>query len=358
MDVRDAAARFAPELTYLDTATVGLPPDVAVEAARLDLDRWQAGRLVPTEYDALIHRARAAYARLVGGSADRVGIVSQVSVATGVAASALRPGDQVLLAEEDFTSVLFPFLQTQEVGVDVRVVPLDGLLEAIGPATTMVAVSAVQSADGRVLDLDALHAAATAHDCLTYVDTTQAASWLDIGADRFDITACGAYKWLCCPRGTGFITVAPAVVDRLTPVAAGWYAGEDPWSSIYRPPVRLAADGRRFDVSPAWAGWVAAAPTLELLAEVGTGAIGAHDVRLANRLRAGIGLPPSDSAIVSLDLPGAVDALRAAGIACAGRDGRVRLACHLYVTEEDVDHASAVLRDVADGAGAPPGGVG
>jgi selenocysteine lyase/cysteine desulfurase len=358
MHVPDAAAQFAPECAYLDTATVGLPPTVAVEAARRDLDRWRAGRLVPTEYDALIHRSRQAYARLVGGSADRVGIVSQVSVASGVAASALRPGDQVLLAEEDFTSVLFPFLQMQDAGVDVRVVPLDRLIDAIEPATTMVAVSAVQSADGRVLDLDALHAAATAHDVLTYVDLSQAASWLAIGADRFDITACGAYKWLCCPRGTGFISVAPSVADRLTPLGAGWYAGEDPWSSIYRPPVRLAGDGRRFDVSPAWAGWVAAAPTLELLAEVGTGAIGAHDVGLANRLRAGIDLPPSDSAIVSIDLPGAVEGLRARDIACAGRDGRLRLAFHLYVTQGDVDRAIDVLRDVAAGTSASAGRTG
>lgn len=349
MHLLEAAARFAPERAYLDTATVGLPPDAAIEAAREDLDRWRGGRLVATEYDGLIHRSRLAYARLVGGSADRVGIVSQVSVATAVAASALRPGDRVLLAEEDFTSVLFPFLQLQGSGIDVRVVPFDRLIDTIDATTTMVAVSAVQSADGRVLDLDALHSAATAHDVLTYVDLSQAASWLPIDADRFDITACGAYKWLCCPRGTGFISVAPAVADRLTPVAAGWYAGEEPWSSIYRPPVRLAADGRRFDVSPAWAGWVAAAPTLELLADVGVDTIGAHDVTLANRLRAGIGLPASDSAIVSLDLPGAVEALREVDIACAGRDGRLRLAFHLYVSEHDVDCAVDILRDIADG---------
>lgn len=356
MHLREAAARFAPERVYLDTATVGLPPDIALDAARDDLDRWRAGRLVATDYDELIRRSRQAYARLIGGSADRVGIVSQVSVASGVAASALRPGDQVLLAEEDFTSVLFPFLQLEETGVDVRVVPFDRLIDAIEPATTMVAVSAVQSADGRVLDLDALEGASRAHDVVTYVDLSQAASWLAIGADRFDITACGAYKWLCCPRGTGFISVAPSVADRLTPVAAGWYAGEDPWSSIYRPPVRLAGDGRRFDVSPAWAGWVAAAPTLELLADVGAGAIGAHDVGLANRLRAGIGLPPSDSAIVSLDMPGAVEALRAQDIACAGRDGRLRLAFHLYVNEDDVDRAIAVLRDLSTGARASADG--
>ena len=349
MRVDEAAAQFAPECCYLDTATVGLPPRVALDAARADLDRWRAGRLVPAEYDALVDRSRRAYGRLVGASPERVGIVSQVSVASGVAASALRPGDRVVLAEEDFTSVLFPFLQTAAAGVDVRVVPLDRLLDAIGPATTMVAVSAVQSADGRVVDLDALHAAATAHDCLTYVDVTQGASWLEIGADRFDITSCGAYKWLCSPRGTGFIAVAPHVADRLTPVASGWYAGEDPWTSIYRPPVRLAGSGRRFDVSPAWAGWVAAAPTLELLAEVGTEAIGAHDIALANRLRAGLGLPAGDSAIVSLDLPGAVEALRAADVACAGRAGRLRLAFHLYATEADVDLALDVLRRVVEG---------
>lgn len=349
MRVDEAAARFAPACRYLDTATAGLPPREAVDAARRDLEQWQAGRLVPTEYDALIHRSRQAFARLAGASADRVGIVSQVSVASGVAASALRPGDEVVLAEEDFTSVLFPFLQAASAGVSVRVVPMDRLLDAIGPATTMVAVSAVQSADGQVLDLDALHDAARANDCLTYIDITQAASWLAVGADRFDITACGAYKWLCSPRGTGFISVAPAVADRLTPIAAGWYAGEDPWSSIYRPPVRLAADGRRFDVSPAWAGWVAATPALELLAEVGTEAIGAHDVSLANRLRAGLDLPPGDSAIVSLAMPGGVEALRAADIACAGRDGRLRLAFHLYTTTDDVDRAVEVLLGVRAG---------
>lgn len=344
MQVSEAAEQFAPDGHYLDTATVGLPPAVAIEAARADLDRWRAGRLVATDYDELIARSRIAYGRLIGARPERVGIVSQVSVASAVAASALHRGDRVLLAEEDFTSVLFPFLQTTDRGVDVQVVPLERLVDAIGPDTTMVAVSAVQSSDGRILDLTALHGAASAHDCLTYVDVSQAASWLTIEADRFDITACGAYKWLCSPRGTGFMTVASRVADRVTPLAAGWYAGEEPWASIYRPPVRLAADGRRFDVSPAWAAWVSAAPTLELLADVGADAIGQHDIGLANRLRGGLGMRPGSSAIVSLDIPGAVEALRAADVACSGRDGRLRLAFHLYNRQADVDVALDVLQ--------------
>lgn len=334
---------FAPQGCYLNTATVGIPPAPAVEAMAAAVEDWRVGRIDAPAFDVDIARSRAAFARIVGSRADRVAVVSQVSVATGVVASALRSGDEVLLAEEDFTSVLFPFLEAQQRGVQVRTVPLERLLDEIRPTTRLVAVSAAQSADGRVIDLDALAAATAGTDTLTYVDVTQAASWLPIGADRFSVTACGAYKWLACPRGAGFMTVRPDVADLLTPVAAGWYAGERPWESIYGPPLRLAHDARRFDVSPAWLCWVAAAPTLELLADVGVAAVGAHDVALANRFRAAVDLPPSDSAIVSLDRPGAAQALAAAGVASAGRAGRVRLSFHLYNTEDDVDVAAAAV---------------
>ena len=56
-------------------------------------------------------------------------------------------------------------------------------------------------------------------------------------------------------------------------------------------PLRLAADARRFDISPAWLSWVGATPALELLCDLGVGSTHAHDLRLANRLRAGLGLP-------------------------------------------------------------------
>ena len=41
-------------------------------------------------------------------------------------------------------------------------------------------------------------------------------------------------------------------VDWLVPRLAGWYAGPDPWASLYGPPLRLVEDARRFSVSPAW----------------------------------------------------------------------------------------------------------
>ena len=274
-----------------------------------------------------------------------VAIGSAVSAFAGLIAASLPAGARVLCAREDFTSVLFPFLAQEPRGVHVDLVALDEIAEALDARHDLVAVSSVQSADGRVAELDALAAAASRHGVRTYVDTTQSMGWLPLDCSRFDYTACAAYKWLLCPRGTAFFTIARERRDELIPHAAGWYAGEEVASSYYGAPLRLASDARRFDLSPAWLNWVGAAPALALLAELGVETIHAHDLRMANRLRAGLGLPPGDSAIVSVAGLGAdaAERLAAAGVMASGRGGALRLSCHLYTTERDVDRALEAL---------------
>ncbi len=190
-----------------------------------------------------------------------------------------------------------------------------------------------------------LHAASRAAGARVLLDTTQAIGWLPVNASRFAYTACGGYKWLLSPRGTAYFTINPALIDDLTPHYAGWYAGDDPWSSVYGGPLRLAGDARRFDVSPAWHAWVAAAPAVRLLAQVGTQSLHRHALGLANRFRAGIGLEPGDSAIVSLATDGAAaDAMAAARITGSARAGRLRLSFHVSTSDEDADLAADVLR--------------
>ena len=97
-------------------------------------------------------------------------------------------------------SILFPFHAQSGRGIRVREVPLDRIAECVTSRTTLVAVSAVQSADGRVADLDALHAASRATGARVLLDTTQAVGWLPVNASRFAYTACGGYKWLLAPE--------------------------------------------------------------------------------------------------------------------------------------------------------------
>jgi selenocysteine lyase/cysteine desulfurase len=341
-----AAARteFAADGVYLNTASLGLPPRRALDALRDAVADWAAGRASPPDYDAPLARARAAYAALVGVETSQVAAGSQVSVFAGLVAAALPAGSEVLTARGEFTSIVFPFLAQESRGVRVREVPLEHLPDAITARTTLVAVSAVQSADGRLVDLDALAAASAEHGARVLLDTTQAVGWLPVDAGRFAWTVGGGYKWLLAPRGTCFFTVAPELAQDLLPHTAGWYAGDDPWQSIYGAPLRLASDARRFDVSPAWLCWLAQAPALELLGGVGREALHAHALGLANRFRAALDLPPGDSAIVSLATdPRADERLRSAGVVGSVRAGRLRLAFHVNNDATDADRAAEAL---------------
>jgi selenocysteine lyase/cysteine desulfurase len=328
---------------FLNTASVGVPPRVAVEAMRDALGDWAAGRVQPPEYDPWVERGRAAFARLHGADAGRVAIGPQVSYFVGQVAAGLPAGARVVAYEDDFTSLLWPFLARSE--LDVRLVPFEAVAGAVEAGTDVVAFSAVQSADGRVADLGAIEAAAREHGALTVVDATQASGWLPLSVERFDVVITAAYKWLLCPRGTAFMALADGVLDRARPTSPGWYAaGDRRWEEIYGSSLELAIDARRLDLSPAWLDWVGTAVTLEYLEDVGVEAIHEHDVRLANRLRAGLGLEAGDSAVVSLPDAAAGARLSEAGLVVAQRAGSTRVCFHLYNDDEDVEAALAALR--------------
>ena len=105
----------------------------------------------------------------------------------------------------------------------------------------------------------------------------------------------------------------------------------------------LPETAARLDLSPAWFSWVGTAPALEVLLEIGIDRIHEHDLVLANRFRAGLGLEPSNSAIVTAEVAGAEGKLRGAGIRAATRAGSLRASFHVYNTEADVDAALAAL---------------
>lgn len=339
-------AEFAPKNTYLNTASNGLLPARAVtalhEAVRL---RAEGRPLTPLYAD--VEAARASFARLAGVPAERVAAGASVAAHTGVIAASLPPGAEVLTAEDDFTSVLTPFHLRGD--LKVRAVPLERIPESVRPGTALVAVSAAQSADGRLADLPALREAAHEHGARTYVDFSQGAGWLPIDAGAYDYTATVCFKWLLGPHGAAFLVV-PEDFGGLTPVLAGWVAGERPWDSCYGPVAELAHSARRFDLTHALFTFAGLRPCLELVEELGPDAIRAHDLALAERFRAGLAglghepIPAPGSAIVSVPRLGHRQGeLSAAGIEVSDRAGNLRASFHLYNTPADVDRLLDVL---------------
>lgn len=354
MDDALLAAEFAPELTYLNTAAHGLLPARTVAAVQEAAAGMATGRMDLLAYFDTVDEVRAAFARIAGTTPDRVATGSAVATHTGLVATSLPPGAEVLVVEGDFSSVVNPFAMRDD--LKLRSAPLESLAEAVDDGTSLVALSAVQSADGRVADLAAVREAARGAGARVLLDVTQAAGWFPFSADDYDYVVCGAYKWLLCPRGTSFLVVSREAQEsgELLARHAGWVAGKDRWTECYGPVRTLAPDALRYEESPAYLPYLGAVRSLELIEELGRDAIGAHDRALAARFRAGVArigggheAVPGDSAIAAVpDLGDAAALLKEAGLVVSAREGNLRVAFHLYNTEAEVDR----VLDLLDGA--------
>lgn len=339
------ADAFEARGTYLNSATMGLPPRVTLDALAAAIEDWRRGTAHAPGYDTVIGAARASFARMVHVPASTVAVGSQVSPLVSLVASAAPDGSTVLVPEGEFTSMTFPFLVQSGRGVRVREVPLEELPEHVDGDTGLVALAAVQSSDGRVAPLDAVAEACRVHGVEVLVDLTQATGWLDVDASRFAYTVCGAYKWLLSPRGTAFLTVREDLWDSLVPQAAGWYAGDDPWASIYGLPLRLAPDARRFDVSPGWQAWVGTAASLAFLESVGVPALQSHARAVEAAFARAAGLAPVGRAIRALGADAEVPGLLAAhDVVAAERAGRLRVSFHVNNTVEEAQAVGRLLR--------------
>jgi selenocysteine lyase/cysteine desulfurase len=324
---------------YVNTASIGIPPAVAGEAVAEAVAGWRTGAGRAPEFDEPVAQARAAFAELVGVGVDRVAIGSAVSALVGLVAAAVPPGTRVLVAAGDFTSVSWPFAAQAARGVTVTEVDLAELGQRAADVD-LVAVSTVQSADGRVVDLDALRAAQAAGTRVV-LDATQSLGWLDVDLGWADAVVAAGYKWLLSPRGVAWMAVRADFA--IVPHGAGWYAGADRWANIYGLPIEMAGDARALDTSPAWYCHVGAAVALPWLAGLDRAAVQAHCVGLADAFRTGLGMEPAGSAIVAVPRPGAGERLAAAGVVTAARAGAARLSFHLYNTDADVARALAAL---------------
>jgi len=343
--VSDALAAAIPQFGdprgFLAVASIGIPPRSAVEALSADLAAWSIAQRDPQGYDPVIARTREHYAKLVGVPSSRVATGSQTSVLASVVAAAVPDGAEVLVADHDFSSIVFPFMQRK--GIRVRSVPLEALADSITDETWLVVFSMVQSRNGIVADVPALLEAAARTNTYTFCDFTQAAGVLPVDASQFDVTVCHSYKWLCAPRGVAFMTLSERFDPLLTPIQAGWYAGDDVWTSTYGPEMKLAHDARRFDVSPAWQAWIGAEQSIGLFAGLDIAEVWAHCAGLGDLLCDELRIPQQHQAIVTwADADG--DDLRTlidAGIRISGRAGRLRASFHLWNDPTDV---TAVLR--------------
>lgn len=337
-----------PNMIYLDAGTYGLAPRPAIDASIEALKGWQTGLADFTrDWEGAGERARELFARLIGASAEEIALVPSVSVGVALIAASIPEGSEVLIPQEEFTSVALPFYAAAEGrGVTICEAPYRELASAIRPSTTLVALSLTRAQSGETADLGPIVAAAREHGARVLLDTTHATPFVSVKEHLagIDYLVCHGYKHLLLPRGVGFLYIRRDRWDETLPYMSNWRST----GRSYGGPLTLAPDASRFDVSLAWHAWVGAVPALELLVEwQGDGTIAAAK-GLANRLARGLELPEPGASLVCVkvdDAAKATAALDEAGLRCAARGSYIRLTPHVYNTEEEIDRAIVIVNN-------------
>lgn len=306
---------------------------------------------------------RRSAARLLSSPTDRVAILSSASEMLGqVPFMVPTHGGKVIAVATDFPAVTRPWLRLAgrgECGLQfVDDSPdsdlTDDLIAAIDEDTVVVTVGSVQYATGTVIDIARLQAAVAGAGARLVVDATQAAGALviDVEAWGADVVVSSGYKWLGGHGGVAVAVLAPEMLE-LAPALPGWMGANEPFG-FDATELDFAADARRFTQSTM--SYVSVAGLTEAVDRlVGTGIdrIEQHSARLARLLVDAvepIGWAPfrqlDDQAaaphIVSLGCNaeepiGLVERLRAAGVVCSTRGGRLRVSIAPYSNEQDLE---------------------
>jgi kynureninase len=239
---------------------------------------------------------------------------------------------------------------------------LDRLLEAIDERTVLVPLSLVLFRSSYIQDAAAVIEKAHRVGARVILDVYQAAGTLPLNLAELgvDFAVGGSVKWLCGGPGAGYLYVRPDLARELEPGLTGWAAHQAPFSFATGPNV-YASGAERFQTgTPNVPALYAARAGYEIVAQIGMPAIRAKSLRLTRRLmnhaeRAGYRLntPQHDSergGAVIVDLPDGElvsrELLRRNVIVDYRPGGGIRIAPHFYNTDDEIDHAMAVLEDI------------
>ena len=137
-------------------------------------------------------------------------------------------------------------------GVELRAVPDDQIIDSIDPDTAVVCLTHVNYRSASVFDMPLINEAAHAAGALTVWDLSHSAGAIELNLDECgcDLAVGCGYKYLNGgPGAPAFIFVAERLQNELQPPLQGWMGHADPFAfeETYRP---LAGIGRFLTGTP------------------------------------------------------------------------------------------------------------
>lgn len=357
---------------YFDHAAVA-PLSLPARAA---LTNWaddvaQNGVVDWPQWAAQLEHVRRRGAELLHADPSEIALIHSTTEGINLVAEGFgwQPGDNVVAPANEFPSNLYPWMNLEARGVELRRVPvengrvqIDDLERACDNRTRIVTASWVGYASGWRLDVDALVELAHRRGALVFLDAIQGLGVfpLDVQQTPIDFLSADGHKWLLGPEGAGVLYVRKEHLDRLRPLGVGWNSVVQ--SHDYsRIELKLKPAARRYEGGTYnMPGLLALGASLELLAGYPVADVAARVLSLTGmlceRLSAADAVLSScrdeahASGIVSFELPDENPAevrrrCRERQVVLSCREGRLRVSPHAYNNGEDIDRLMEALFD-------------
>jgi cysteine desulfurase/selenocysteine lyase len=363
-------------VVYLNHAAVSPLSTRVVRAQTQHLQDRSSGK-IETFFDDVvqIEETKRCIQRMINAeSFKRIALAGNTSDALNIVASGIdwKPGDRVLLNDQEFPANIYPYYHLKNQGVEVdimrcpdgRVTP-ELIYSSLQPRTRILALSAVQFLSGYRADMMLLGDLCRSKGIIFCVDGIQAigAIKLDVQAMKIDAMAAGAPKWQMGPQGIGFLYLTEELQARVHQKYLGWLSVENPfdfvnWDQPLDPSARRY-EGGTVNIPGMW-GFHAA---LSTLLEIGPDVLESHILSLTQTLmdelatadgaslfsptelseRAGIVtiIPPKN-----VDPTAAFQELTRREVFISLRNGMFRYSPHFYNSRDEILSAASHTKEV------------
>ena len=253
---RDTPA--ASEVVHFNNAGAALMPAPVLQAQlhHLQLEAETGGYEAAAAAADRIEAIYDSIARLLNAGRGEIALLENATVAWDMAfySVGFAAGDRILTAEAEYASNYIAFLQVaRRSGAVVEVVPSDeageldveALERMIDRRVKLIAITHVPTNGGLVNPAAAVGRVARAHGILYLLDACQSVGQMpiDVAAIGCDMLSATGRKYVRGPRGTGFLYVRRAVLDRLEPPFLDLQAAT--WVEPDR--YEMRPDARRFE---------------------------------------------------------------------------------------------------------------
>jgi isopenicillin-N epimerase len=241
-----------PTVTFLNHGSFGATPKPVFRAYQ----RWQRElERQPVEFlgrrhNDLMQSARAALAAYLGTRAENVVFSQNVTIALNIVARSLDlgPADEVLATDHEYGALdrTWRFLAKERGFTYInQPIPLplttsSDFVEAfwcgVTPRTRVIFLSHITSPTALVFPVAQIVRRAREAGILTVVDGAHAPGQLPLALDALgaDFYGGNLHKWLCAPKGAGFLYARPEVQPLLKPLVVSWgYESETPSGSQF-----------------------------------------------------------------------------------------------------------------------------